>query len=708
MLALYTLAVFVSAFLLFSVQPFVGKVLLPVMGGTPAVWNTCMLFFQAALLAGYGYAHVTSRWMNLRRQGVLHLALFGVAFVFIPVDIELSSHWTASPTWPLLVALTTSIGLPFVLNSTSAPLLQRWFAQTDHAMAVNPYPLYAASNAGSLLALLAYPVAIERWLSVSEQSVAHGVAFAVLALLVAGCLGLAWRATQRHGEMSASDDVASPTWRERAYWLLMAFIPSSLLLGVTLGLTLDVAAIPMLWVLPLAVYILSFVLVFSQRRLPHDWWVWLYPIGVVALAPILITRTSSPVFGVALAHLGVFFAACMAFHGELNRTKPDPRHLTEFYLVVSVGGVLGGLFNAVIAPEIFDSVAEYPVVLVLSVAALAVPAYRHRNAFGGLALAAVVGVGVMTFSHDLGLVVTLLAALAPVLLAGIFWKASALRVGVPLTYALLWVALSQNTREVLFEDRGYFGVSSVIVDPATQSRLLYHGTTNHGGQSTRAEFSRWMVPYHYPGSPIGQAWHALSKRRPGSQVAVMGLGAGGLACMAGPGEKVTFFEIDPVVERLARDPALFTFLRDCPADVVMGDGRIMMAQEPNQRFGLIVLDVLGSDAMPMHLYTREAVDTYIAKLAADGMLVFHISSRFTDVTPMLASMAADLGWVWRVQYHVPPDDSPIPLQPTRVFVMAPSEADLGDVATSPAWVTRPERVPAWTDQRANLLSVVRY
>ncbi|MEZ4461746.1 MAG: hypothetical protein R3E66_18895 [bacterium] len=323
MLLLYTLAVFVSALLLFSVQPHVGKVLLPVMGGTPAVWNTCMLFFQAALLLGYGYTHVTSKWLDVKKQGVLHLLLMGAAFAFIPVTVSMSSQWSASPTWPLLVALTTSVGLPFVVNSTTAPLLQRWFSTTDHARAHNPYPLYASSNAGSLLALLAYPLVIERTLSLHEQSLAHGWVFGLLAVLVAACLGAAW--TRQMPADAISEPTPAPSWGLRLRWLVMAFVPSSLLLGVTMALTLDVAAVPMLWVVPLALYILSFVLAFSHRHPPHAPIVAWFPIGVVALIPMLITRVSTPIVGVALAHLVVFFAACMAFHGELNRTKPTLR-----------------------------------------------------------------------------------------------------------------------------------------------------------------------------------------------------------------------------------------------------------------------------------------------------------------------------------------------------------------------------------------------
>lgn len=707
MVALYTLAVFVSALLLFSVQPHVGKVLLPVMGGTPAVWNTCMLFFQGALLVGYGYAHLTSRWLDVRRQGVLHLVLLVAAFGFLPLSIQMSSQWSASPTWPLLVALTTSVGLPFVINSTSAPLLQRWFSETDHPGAANPYPLYASSNVGSLLALLVYPFVVERWLSVSEQAVAHAWVFGGLGLLVAGCLGVVWRRLKP--PMQASEVVERPGWALRGQWLVMSFVPSSLLLGVTMALTLDVAAVPMLWVVPLAIYILSFVLAFARRAPPHRPMVWLYPMAVVALAPILITRVSAPIAGVALAHLVVFFLACMAFHGELNRTKPHPAHLTEFYLLMSVGGVLGGVFNALVAPAIFDTVIEYPVVLVLSVAALVIPVIPRvgQVPYAVVALTLVGSWSAMVFGEDTSMVLTLLAALAPVLLLGIFWRPQAFRWGVPVTFAVLWIALSQNTREVLFEERGYFGVSTVVNDTEQQVRLLYHGTTNHGGQSTLKAYERWMVPYHYPGSPVGQAWKSVSRRKTGFEVAALGLGSGGLACMAAAGEKVVFFEIDPVVERLARDASLFTFLRDCPADVVMGDGRLMMDREPAGRFGLVVVDVFGSDALPVHLFTREAVGIYADKLSADGLMVFHISSRFTDLTPMLAAMAEEMGWVWRVQMHRPPTGLPVPLEPTRGFVMARDEAGLGDLARDSSWVAPDGRVPAWTDQRADLFSVMR-
>jgi hypothetical protein len=709
MLFLYTLAVFVSALLLFSIQPHVGKALLPVMGGTPAVWNTCMLFFQAALLVGYGYAFATSKFLNVRKQGILHLVLMAAAFFFLPLQIVMSGDWSDSPTWPLLVGLTTSVGLPFVMNSTSAPLLQRWFADTDHPRAHNPYPLYAASNAGSLLALLAYPFLVERTLSLTEQATAHLIVFALLSLLLAGCLGLAWRRLVPLADTTHTTE--APNWGLRGRWLVMSFIPSSLLLGVTMALTLDVAAIPLLWVVPLAIYILSFVLAFSTRPPPHRWMVALYPISVVALAPILITHISVPIVGVGLAHLTVFFLACMAFHGELNRTKPHPAHLTEFYLIMSIGGVLGGIFNALIAPAIFSSIIEYPLVLVVSVVALTF--HKSENAQERLVLAAVAvaliaGWTFMVFPHDTDLAMTLSMALTPVVLAGVFWNARALRFGIPIMYAVLWITLSQNTREVLFEDRGYFGVSTVIEDKKDHVRLMYHGTTSHGGQSDLPGYERWVLPYHYPGSPVGQIWHSMSERRKGSRVGVLGLGPGGLACMAAPGESVVFFEIDPVVARVAKDPKFFTFLSECGADIIMGDGRIMVSKAKDAEFGLLVVDVFGSDSLPVHLFTREAIQIYTSKLDADGLLAFHISSRYADLTPMLATIADEMGWDWRIQNHHPTKTYPVKVDGTRFFVMAPTTAALGTLVDGPEWKKPDGRVPAFTDQRADLFSVMKF
>ncbi len=707
MLFLYTLAVFVSALLLFSIQPHVGKALLPVMGGTPAVWNTCMLFFQAALLVGYGYTFVSSKFLGVRKQGIIHLVLLGAAFFFLPLTVMMSGDWSDSPTWPLLVGLTTSVGLPFVMNSTSAPLLQRWFADTDHPRAHNPYPLYAASNAGSLLALLLYPFLVERTLSLTEQATTHLIVFALMSLLIAGCLGFAWKRLVPLESHAVT--AAAPTWSLRGRWLVMSFIPSSLLLGVTMALTLDVASIPLLWVVPLAIYILSFVLAFSTRPLPHRFIIALYPISVVALAPILITHISVPIIGVGLAHLTVFFLACMAFHGELNRTKPHPAHLTEFYLIMSIGGVLGGIFNAVIAPAVFQSIVEYPLVLVISVMALAFHRSddaRERMGLAAVSVALIGGWTFMVFSGDLDLAFTLTMALTPVVLAGVFWNARALRFGIPIMYVVLWVTLSQNNREVVFEDRGYFGVSTIIDDKADHVRLMYHGTTNHGGQSSVPGYEHWMVPYHYPGSAIGQAWKSVSERRKNTQVAVVGLGSGGLACMAAPGEHVVFFEIDPVVERIARDANLFTFLRDCGGDVVMGDGRIMTSKAKDGEFGLIVLDAAGSDSLPVHLFTREAAAIYTQKLDADGLLVFHISSRYTNLTPMLASIADEMGWEWRMQAHVPTKTYPVRVEKTRGFVMARTTANLGSLANDPLWTKPTARVPAWTDQRTDLFSVM--
>ncbi|MEZ4461747.1 MAG: fused MFS/spermidine synthase [bacterium] len=376
---------------------------------------------------------------------------------------------------------------------------------------------------------------------------------------------------------------------------------------------------------------------------------------------------------------------------------------------MSVGGVLGGLFNAIVAPALFNNVVEYPVVLVASVATLPLAAFGRRKAAFALGAMLLVGSWTwMVFSHDPSMSTTFFAALVPVVLAGIFWRPAVLRFGVPVTFVVLWVAVSQHSREVLFEDRGYFGVSTVVHDTQNNVHLLYHGTTNHGGQSQNPKYSRWMVPYHYPGSPIGQAWKSVTARKQNFEVAALGLGSGGLACMAAPGEHVVFYEIDPVVQTLATDPSLFTFLRDCPADIVMGDGRLMVAAEPAGRFGLMVVDVFGSDALPVHLFTREAIEVYAQKMTPDGLIVFHISSRFVDMTPMLAAIADQMGWQWRVQNHVPNPLPGVPLEPTRGFVMAPTVEALGGLATDPRWAAPPARVDVWTDQRADLFSVMTF
>jgi hypothetical protein len=632
---LFTITLFVSAALLFSVQPLIAKMLLPLLGGSPAVWNTCMVFFQSLLLAGYLYAHAATTWLGPRRQAPLHVGLLLLPVVVLPLAV--SPGWLppadANPIPWLLALLLVSVGLPFFMVATSAPLLQKWFARTGHPGGRDPYFLYAASNLGSLLALLSYPLLLEPYLRLAEQSWLWSSAYGLLVLLTTACAVVVWRAPARApgGEgpqTTAEPGGAGPPERlapgRRLRWVALAFVPSSLMLGVTTHLSTDIAALPLLWVLPLALYLLSFILVFARRPpLPRRLAERAFPMAVVLSALFFCLEALNPLW-VPLyldipLHLLTFFVVAVGCHGELAGDRPPERHLTEFYLWMASGGVLGGLFNALIAPVVFDRVVEYPLALVL--AALLQPragAPAERPLSRWLDLALPLGLAALAAVLFASLSAFRFSSTAPSnVLAGLFLLLCYTFEGRPIRFALgvggvlLASALSPgHSGQTLYRERSFFGVLRVAHDPTGQYRQLIHGTTLHGQQSLDPARRDEPLTYYHRTGPAGQVLEVFQQRPAKPSVGVVGLGAGSLACYARAEQDWTFYEIDPSVERIARDPRFFTYLQDCRAGglrVVLGDARLRLREEPDRRHGLIILDAFSSDAIPIHLLTREAL-----------------------------------------------------------------------------------------------------
>ncbi len=737
MLAFFALSLFVSATLLFWVQPMFAKMVLPLLGGTPAVWNTCMVFYQAALLAGYVYAHVSAKWLGVRWQAVLHVGWLGLALVVLPVGIP--GGWVppaAGPPVPwLLLLLLVSVGLPFFVLSTTAPMLQQWFAHTRHHAARDPYFLYAASNLGSMVALLGYPSLLEPHLRLIHQSYAWSLGYGLLALLILSCAGILWRSSRAGGQEAAKGKAGEPeaaradvpetlTAGRRLKWVALSFAPSSLLLGVTTYISTDIAAVPLIWVVPLALYLLTFVLVFARRPLlrPELAARW-QPVAVLPLAILFLWDLQAEGNLVLPLHLLAFFFLAMVCHGELARSRPSTAHLTEFYLWLSVGGVLGGLFNALVAPLVFTSVVEYPLAIVL--ACLLRPASVGHSPLKDLSwrdLAWPLGFGVL-----LALLVTMVkASAAEVTVTGVTVMVSCFAALVcygfasrPLRYGLgvgaiflVGVLYSSGDYPVLHQERSFFGVLQVRADATGQYHFLYHGTTLHGAQNLDPQHRREPLTYFIPTGPVGQMFNAFIHKPSHQKVAVIGLGTGSLSSYAWEGQSWTFFEIDPAVERLARDPLYFTFLEDCPAEVevVLGDARLTLARAPDEAYDLIIFDAFSSDAVPTHLISREALSLYLTKLADGGMLMFHISNRYLDLKPVLANLAADAGLVCRYQdYQVNETEQATYGSRSTWVVMARSQEDLGGLAQDERW-TQPNpdpRVGLWTDEYSNILSVFR-
>ncbi|HEY7250606.1 MAG TPA: fused MFS/spermidine synthase [Methylomirabilota bacterium] len=732
--ALFTVTAFTAAFLLFSVQPMFAKMVLPLFGSTPAVWNTCMVFFQTALLVGYATVHATTRLLPFRHQMTVHLGLLLGCTLVLPVAVPATWRVASSdhPVWSLLAILLLALGLPFFALSTIGPLAQAWFARSRDARARDPYFLYASSNLGSLVALLAYPTLVEPYHRLAEQSRLWSVGFLGVIGLVAAC----WLAVRYLGNPSdlealrAADSavrVPGPAshsggdtgrWR----WLLFAFIPSSLTLGLTTYITTDVAPMPLLWVIPLATYLSSFVLTFGRVvRVSPELASRLTPVLAVPVAATMALGAAGGFRVLVPLHLAALLVVSILCHGELARSRPAADRLTEFYLWLGLGGVLGSAFNALVAPAVFTGIVEYPLALVL-----ACLVRRSERPPGTLALR----------GRDLG--IAIIGAAAILALLGLphhlsrFGELPALvTLGIPaavcfalrhrpLSFALglgaLLLAPTVNLalgEEAVYRERSFFGVSQVRAYRAERLNLLLSGATNHGAQSFDPERRLEPLSYYHRTGPIGQIFAALPVSL-GSRVAIMGLGTGTLACYGRPEQQFTFYEIDAAVVRIARDPRFFTFLQLCPPDVriVLGDARLTFSEAPDRSYGLVVLDAFSSDAIPSHLLTREAVSLYTRKLVESGLLVVHISNNHLDLESTVANLAHDAGLVAIARFdgHVSPAEVKAGKSPSHWVVLARRRADLGALADDPRWHLLVPQLDKtlWTDDFSSILQVIRW
>lgn len=721
----FAATVFSSAFLLFLVQPMFGRMVLPLLGGSPAVWNVCMLFFQAALLGGYLYAHLTTRHLGVRRQAAVHLVAIAAAGVMLPLSVAgAAPPGDAAPTSWLLLLLASTVGLPFLVLAGTGPILQRWFAESGSPGAKDPYWLYAASNLGSLLALLAYPFLLEPRLRLAEQSTGWTLGYAALGLLTAGCALLVRRAPAGGAaatEVAAPREAAPVRLGERAAWVGLAFLPSSLLLGATTYLTTDLTPAPLLWVVPLALYLLSFILVFAQRPpLPHAWMLKAQPTLVAAVLYLLLASSLSRPAVAVPVHLAALFVTAMVCHGALARRRPAPVHLTEFYLWIAVGGVLGGVFNVLVAPTVFTSTWEYPLVLVLACLARPWPRRRHlldprtilrAVGFAGALFLLTGGAGAgLPTPVVLGVAALLMVLLSPALGRAPLWLALCLG-----TVYVLRVAQEPEARETLHAERSFFGHYRVFAQRGPESyHVLTHGSTLHGAQSRAEGRERAPLTYYVPFGPLGDVFATTGIAPRERRIAVVGLGVGTAAAYATEGERWTFFEIDPGIERIARDPRLFTYLADSPAPtrVVLGDARLSLAQEAREgapTYDLIVLDAFTSDAVPVHLLTREALDVYLSRLAEGGRIAFHVSNRYLRLEPVLAALARESGLAvrvgaWSVRRGKPYENS------STWVVLAREERDLGGLADDRRWrEAKPDpAVRPWTDDHSSILDVFNW
>jgi SAM-dependent methyltransferase len=740
LLILFSIAMFFGATLLFMIEPMFGKMALPLLGGSPAVWNTCMVFYQGSLLVGYLYAHLAPKWLGVRRQAAFHLGLLLVILFTLPIGIF--HGWTpptnANPVAWLLLLLFLSVGLPFFVVSTTAPLLQKWFAQTSHAFAHDPYFLYGASNLGSLLALVAYPTIIEPYLRLHYQSWAWAGGYLVLIALLSLCGVMVWRAPGQIGAAISLDRPAAATVNDianhaasplsisqRVWWVLLAFAPSSLLLGVTTFLSTDIASVPLLWIIPLIIYLLTFVMVFARKPLiPHRIMVFLEPFVIIPLSVFFFIQIKTALWQALPFHLLAFFVIAMVCHGELMDSRPPADYLTEFYLWISVGGVLGGIFNTLLAPILFSSVIEYPLIIVVAclLRPNLSPADRksHERRWDIL-LPLILAVFLALLFQVFQALPNHLKTLALLITAGAVgtfcysFRFRPWRLGLGLGVLILagtWF-IAQPGR-VLLKERNFFGVSKVTEDAAGHYRILIHGSTIHGAQSLDPARRREPLTYYHRTGPLGQIFAVFSGPRAKQEVAVVGLGTGTIACYAQAGQHFTFYEIDPAMERIARDPRYFTYLSECPAQVrvILGDARLSLKDAPDSCYDMIILDAFSSDSIPIHLVTREAIRLYLAKLKPGGILVFHISNRFLDLKPALGNLARDAAIISLENSDLKLSDEDLKKKksPSDWITMARTQADLRGLARDQRWHPLPVRPgdALWTDDFSNILSVFNW
>ncbi len=718
----FALALFTSAALLFWVQPLVAKMLLPLLGGAPSVWNTCMVFFQALLLAGYAYALLISQRLTLKNQAIVHAILLLAAGLILPFGLSeraLASLPTqSSPVIWLLTTLLITVGPPFLLLSATAPLLQRWFSHSTHKSAHDPYFLYAVSNAGSMLALLGFPFLLEPILAVRTQSAIWAWGYVVLAALVISCAVLlkSRQHTPTQVEVVADQPAVKVGASQRFQWTLLAFVPSSLMLGVTTYIATDVASVPLIWIIPLSLYLLTFILAFGNKQiiklpLASN----LFPIALVSLGAFIILAPPISVWVTISLHLLVFFLAALVSHQRLAQSRPPVTKLPEYFLWISFGGVLGGIFNALLAPLLLSTALEYPAAIILALLIRPVTAQEQntkkwmRMGFPAFIFVLVFALAIFVPRFGLsGEWDNALVLLLPLLLCFVFTFRR------PKVFALSLAALMfasipylNAAVETLTTQRNFFGVWRVTTSPSEEFRRIYHGSTVHGVQFKDESRKCEQTSYYHPTGPVGQFFDVHNSKNSNLPVAVIGLGSGSLGTYSSAGQEWDFYDIDPLIVSIASDRRYFTFLSDCTKasyEVILGDARLRLRETPQAKYGLLIIDAFSSDSVPAHLLTTEAMELYFDKLSADGMLVFHISNRYLNLEPLLSGLSRRQGLTSFIRKD---EDNSAPGKYRSIWVVVGrNETALGSIPADSRW-RKTQGDIVWTDDFSNILSLLK-
>lgn len=714
---------FASAALVFMVQPMAAKLVLPLLGGGPSVWNTSLAFFQIALLAGYAYAHLLQKLPTIRAQVLVHGAVLIAAALALPLRISDLAGPPSSdhPILWLLAALGLAVGAPFAALSATAPIVQAWHARTLGRTGAEPYALYAASNLGSLIALIAYPILVEPLSTLTAQRMGWSAGYLGFVVLIVALGVLASRSRASVDAVVATPKAASVGWRDRAGWLLLAALPSSLMLGVTTHLTTDVASAPFLWIVPLALYLVTFIIAFQTKPAIHPQVTLVLHAGFAAMCAAMLPFPAQS-FALELpVHVITFFVTALMCHQALAARRPDASRLTEFYLWMSLGGVLGGAFNAFLAPALFPDTWEYP--LVLALACLARP--WRLEGVKPLALV-VVGAGmaaalispmveVMASRESVEATARLLEtisiwALGAAAICAFLSRRSGLLVFAVIGALSVGAQFTAERSSGAHAWRSFFGVLKVsdtwVPKLGGWVRMMSHGTTLHGAQAEEEGWRCRPLTYYSPQTAIGQVMLA-GWDRPSLSIGAVGLGTGSVAAYVRPRDHLTFFEIDPMVVEVASDPSQFSYIRGCaqgPVDFVIGDARLMLARQPKAAFDILLIDAFSSDAVPAHLLTREAVAGYLERLAPNGVLVLHLSNRNLDLNGPAQAVARSLGAPALFQHYEPSAGARELWDSAEdVLIIGKTPQALAPFAADPRWEPPdPRGVKPWTDDYTNL------
>ncbi len=735
-----SVGVFLSAGLVFLIQPLFARLLLPEFGGSPSVWNTCTVFFQTMLLLGYCYTWLSTKWLSPKKQIVVHCALLLLTLAQLPVGLRLleSDVAAASPAFRLLIMLTMSIGGPYFAVSTTTPLLQHWFSSSRHKLASDPYFFYSISNCGSILGLLAYPFVVERLFNLDAQGLTWSIGYVLLVGLTIICGGLTVHELRSKSIVSSDeasgearrDEVASSakqiadrpmTGFRRLRWVMLALVPSAMMLAVTTRITTDVAAVPLLWVLPLVAYLATYINAFARRPLLK--YERLLPILFPALMVAAWMSLAGPGSQLRAGVEVIMFLICgIILHGELAADRPSTEYLTEYYFWMSLGGCLGGTLVGMIAPAIFPSYVEFPLILVL--AALTqkecppVSSGNAKKAARILGTTILCGTAMMAcFVHVWASVLATTSQFVGFAALGVFFLMNHSR-GIVLALALVLIppALLPDTNS-LARKRTFFGVHEVTYeedpDIGLRVHMLAHGTTIHGEQvMSPAELQKIPRTYYVPTGPIGEALTLAGAEKSSRKVALIGLGSGALMTYSKKGDEFDFFEIDPAVRDIAQDPNLFTYLSQGEGKqrVIIGDGRLKLAEEKDGTYDVIVLDAFGSDSIPIHLLTADALDIFMSRLKGDGTLIIHISNRHLDLEPVPGRYAAERNLPALASIKAATTELELAQgqRPTHAIVISKSDELISQLSKLEGWHPPRRNASLWTDSYSSVLDVLKF